>query len=167
LLAIWKENMSVDEISRIRLARRAVEVFGEAEAATLMEHLPLGGVSNLATKDDLKILGAELRLEMSELRSELRGEMSDLRIELRGEMSEIRADFGTLRGEFGTLRGEFGELRGEFGELRGEFGEFGELRGEFGELRAYIEERFHRQTITMITTMSALMGILFVALKWA
>jgi len=149
--------MSVDEISRIRLARRAVEVFGEAEAATLMEHLPLGGVSNLATKDDLKILGAELRLEMSELRSELRGEMSDLRIELRGEMSEIRADFGTLRGEFGTLRGEFGTLRGEFGELR----------GEFGELRAYIEERFHRQTITMITTMSALMGILFVALKWA
>ena len=149
--------MSVDEISRIRLARRAVEVFGEAEAATLMEHLPLGGVSNLATKDDLKILGAELRLEMSELRSELRGEMSDLRIELRGEMSEIRADFGTLRGEFGTLRGEFGELKGEFGTLR----------GEFGELRAYIEERFHRQTITMITTMSALMGILFVALKWA
>jgi hypothetical protein len=157
LLAIWKENMSVDEISRIRLARRAVEVFGEAEAATLMEHLPLGGVSNLATKDDLKILGAELRLEMSELRSELRGEMSDLRIELRGEMSEIRADFGTLRGDFGTLRGEFGTLRGEFGTLR----------GEFGTLRAYIEERFHRQTITMITTMSALMGILFVALKWA
>jgi hypothetical protein len=153
LLAIWKENMSVDEISRIRLARRAVEVFGEAEAATLMEHLPLGGVSNLATKDDLKILGAEFRLEMS-----------DLRIELRGEMSEIRADFGTLRGEFGTLRGEFGTLRGEFGTLRGEFGT---LRGEFGELRAYIEERFHRQTITMITTMSALMGILFVALKWA
>ena len=138
--------MSVDEISRIRLARRAVEVFGEAEAATLMEHLPLGGVSNLATKDDLKILGAELRLEMSELRSEL-----------RGEMSEIRADFGTLRGEFGTLRGEFGELKGDFGTLR----------GDFGELRAYIEERFHRQTITMITTMSALMGILFVALKWA
>lgn len=127
--------MSVDEISRIRLARRAVEVFGEAEAATLMEHLPLGGVSSLATKDDLKILGAELRLEMAEL----------------------RADFGTLRGEFGTLRGEFGELKGEFGTLR----------GDFGELRAYIEERFHRQTITMITTMSALMGILFVALKWA
>ena len=134
--------MSVDEISRIRLARRAVEVFGEAEAATLMEHLPLGGVSNLATKDDLKILGAELRLEMAEL----------------------RADFGTLRGEFGELKGEFGTLRGEFGELKGEFGT---LRGDFGELRAYIEERFHRQTITMITTMSALMGILFVALKWA
>jgi HAMP domain-containing protein len=142
LLAIWKEKMSVDEISRVRLARRAVEVFGEAEAATLMEHLPFGGVSTLATKDDLKILGAELRLEMAEL----------------------RADFGMLRGEFGELKGEFGTLRGEFGELKGEFGT---LRGEFGELRAYIEERFHRQTITMITTMSALMGILFVALKWA
>jgi hypothetical protein len=181
LLAIWKENMAVDEISRIRLARRAVEVFGEAEAATLMEHLPLGGVPSLATKDDLKILGAELRLEMSELRSELRGEMSELRADfgtLRGEFGELKGEFGTLRGEFGELKGEFGTLRGEFGELKGEFGtlrgefgelkgEFGTLRGDFGELRAYIEERFHRQTITMITTMSALMGILFVALKWA
>ena len=162
--------MAVDEISRIRLARRAVEVFGEAEAATLMEHLPLGGVSNLATKDDLKILGAELRLEMAELRADfgtLRGEFG----ELKGEFGTLRGEFGELKGEFGTLRGEFGELKGEFGTLRGEFGElkgeFGTLRGEFGELRAYIEERFHRQTITMITTMSALMGILFVALKWA
>jgi len=156
LLAIWKENMSVDEISRIRLARRAVEVFGEAEAATLMEHLPLGGVSSLATKDDLKILSAELRLEMAELRADFGT--------LRGEFGELKGEFGTLRGEFGELKGEFGTLRGEFSQLKGEFGT---LRGEFGELRAYIEERFHRQTITMITTMSALMGILFVALKWA
>ena len=148
--------MSVDEISRIRLARRAVEVFGEAEAATLMEHLPLGGVSSLATKDDLKILSAELRLEMAELRADFGT--------LRGEFGELKGEFGTLRGEFGELKGEFGTLRGEFSQLKGEFGT---LRGEFGELRAYIEERFHRQTITMITTMSALMGILFVALKWA
>lgn len=138
--------MSIDELSRSRLAQCAVEVFGEAEAATLMDHLPVGGVSNLATKDDMRILGAELRLEISELRAELRGEMLDL-----------RADFGTLRGEFGTLRGEFGELRGEFGTLRGEFGKF----------RADIEERLNRQTITLITTMTGVFGLMLAIFKWA
>ena len=127
--------MAVDELSRNRLAQRAVEVFGEAEAATLMDHLPVGGVSSLATKDDLRILGAELRLEMSEL----------------------RAEFGTLRGEFGTLRGEFGELKGEFGTLR----------GEFGKLRADIEERLNRQTITLITTMTGVVGLMLAIFKWA
>jgi len=156
--------MSVDELSRSRLAQRAVEVFGEAEAATLMDHLPIGGVSNLATKDDMRILGAELRLEMSELRTDLRLEMSELRTELRGEMSELRADFGTLRGEFGTLRGEFGELKGEFGELKGEFGA---LRGDFGQLRADIEERLNRQTITLITTMTGIFGLMLAIFKWA
>jgi hypothetical protein len=120
--------MAVDELSRNRLAQRAVEVFGEAEAATLMDHLPVGGVSSLATKDDLRILGAELRLEMSEL----------------------RAEFGTLRGEFGTLRGEFGELK-----------------GEFGQFRADIEERLNRQTITLITTMTGVVGLMLAIFKWA
>jgi hypothetical protein len=104
---IRKEDMAVDEISRIRLARRAVEVFGEAEAETLMDYLPLGGVSNLATKDDLRILGAELRLEISE------------------------------------------------------------LRGEFGGLRADIEERMNRQTITIISTMTGIMGLMLAVMKWA
>ena len=138
--------MAVDELSRNRLAQRAVEVFGEAEAATLMDHLPVGGVSNLATKEDLRILGAELRLEMSELRTEL-----------RGEMSELRAEFGTLRGEFGELKGEFGTLRGEFGTLRGDFGQF----------RADIEERLNRQTITLITTMTGVVGLMLAIFKWA
>jgi hypothetical protein len=72
-----------------------------------MEHLPLGGVSNLATKDDLRILGAELRLEISE------------------------------------------------------------LRGEFGGLRADIEERINRQTITIIGTMTGIMGLMLAVMKWA
>jgi len=85
--------MAIDEISRIRLARRAVEVFGEAEAETLMDHLPFGGIVNLATKDDLKLLGAELRAD--------------------------------------------------------------------------IEERMNRQTITMIGTMTGIMGLMLAVMKWA
>ena len=106
--------MSVDEISRIRLAQSAAKALGEAEAMTLMEHLPIGGIANLATKDDLALTRAE-------------------------------------------LRGEFGELKGEFGTLR----------GDFGDLRAYIEERFHRQTITFVGTMTGIMGLMMAFVKWA
>ena len=134
--------MSVDEISRIRLAQSAANALGEAEAMTLMEHLPIGGIENLATKDDLALTRAELR----------------------ADFAELRGDFGELRGEFGSLRGEFGSLRGEFGSLRGEFGE---LRGEFGDLRADIEERFHRQTITFVGTMTGIMGLMMAFVKWA
>jgi hypothetical protein len=99
--------MAVDELSRNRLAQRAVEVFGEAEAATLMDHLPVGGVSNLATKDDLALTRAELRAD------------------------------------------------------------FAELRGELGKLRADIEERLNRQTITLITTMTGVFGLMLAIFKWA
>jgi hypothetical protein len=81
--------MAVDEISRIRLARRAVEVFGEAEAETLMDHLPLGGIANLATKDDLKLLSAELRLEISGLRADIEERMNRQTITMIGTMTGI------------------------------------------------------------------------------
>ncbi len=141
--------MSVDEISRMRLAKRAVEVFGEAEAMALMEHLPIGGIANLATKDDLALTRAELRADFAELRS---------------EFGTLRGEFGELKGEFGTLRGEFGELKGEFGTLRGEFGE---LKGEFGTLRADIAEQINRQTITYIGSMTGIIGLMLAIMKWA
>ena len=100
--------------------RRAFSTLTASEVTTLilMNHLPLGGVVNLATKDDLNLLGAELRLEMSGLRSELLLGMS-------------------------------------------------ELRGEFGGLRVDIEERMNRQTITMIGTMTGIMGLMLAVMKWA
>ena len=54
------------EEDRFRLAARAHEVLGESEGVTLMEHLPHGGWSNFATKDDLRVLSAELRREIAD-----------------------------------------------------------------------------------------------------
>jgi hypothetical protein len=53
--------MSVDERERHRLYNRAVEVLGEEEATILMAHLPPGGWSNLATKQDLLELEERLK----------------------------------------------------------------------------------------------------------
>lgn len=62
--------MPVDEHARHQLYIKAVEVFGEQEAATLMDHLPPGGWSNLATKQDLLDLERRLKSEIvGELKS--------------------------------------------------------------------------------------------------
>jgi hypothetical protein len=56
--------MSVDERSRHQLYQRLQEVLGAEEAATLMEHLPPGGTSRMATKDDLEAVKNELLAEI-------------------------------------------------------------------------------------------------------
>ncbi|HEX2030287.1 MAG TPA: hypothetical protein VHL78_02645 [Actinomycetota bacterium] len=56
--------MALDEGSRHRLYRRLQEVLGDEEATTLMEHLPPGGASRVATKEDLQTLKHELLAEI-------------------------------------------------------------------------------------------------------
>ena len=43
----------------------------------------------LATKDDLAVLGSELRAEMADLRGDLRVEMAQLRTELKVKMQDL------------------------------------------------------------------------------
>lgn len=64
--------MAVSEQKRHRLYNKAVDVFGEEDAVILMAHLPPGGWSNLATKQDL------LDLE-SRLTGRFHGSLSDLK----------------------------------------------------------------------------------------
>jgi hypothetical protein len=63
--------MSVDERSRHQLYQRLQEVLGAEEAGTLMEHLPPGGVGQLATREDLNITREELERKIDAMRHEL------------------------------------------------------------------------------------------------
>jgi hypothetical protein len=56
--------MAVDERSRHQLYQKLQEVLGPEEATTLMAHLPAGGASRVATKDDLEALKHELLTEI-------------------------------------------------------------------------------------------------------
>ena len=67
--------MSVDQRRRLQLYEVARERFGPEAADTLMELLPPMDPSELATKQDLAVLSAELR-------GELRGEIGSLRAEM-------------------------------------------------------------------------------------
>ena len=75
--------MGVDELARLRLANKAVNLFGEREAQTLMEHLPLGGIANLATKDDLFLTKAELRADFERLRADFERLRADVAESMR------------------------------------------------------------------------------------
>ncbi|MFM8600953.1 MAG: hypothetical protein ACKODP_02585, partial [Actinomycetota bacterium] len=54
------------ENDRRNLANRAHEVLGKDEGETLLEHLPHGGYSHMATKQDLQVLSTELRKEIAD-----------------------------------------------------------------------------------------------------
>lgn len=86
--------MAITEETRNDLYQGLAEALGKQKATTLMEHLPPGGWGDVATKQDLHLLGTELRAEIGELRSEM---------EMR--FIEVRAQFADLRTELhNTLR---------------------------------------------------------------
>jgi hypothetical protein len=57
-------TMSITNERRHHLYQRLEQVLGEEEATTMMDHLPPVGWADVATKDDLRMLGLELRAEM-------------------------------------------------------------------------------------------------------
>ena len=75
--------MAVDDRTRLNLHRKLQAVLGPEEADTLMAHLPPVTSHDVATKDDLRVLAAEIRLE-------LRTEISDVRTGL----ADVRAEIG-------------------------------------------------------------------------
>jgi hypothetical protein len=64
-----------------------------------MAHLPPVTWHDVATKDDVRALGAELRAEIADLRTELRAEIADLRTELHTEVTSVRIEVAELRAE--------------------------------------------------------------------
>ncbi len=86
--------MSMTEPERHELYELAKRDVSERFAQLMIKALP-PDPERLATKDDLAVLGSDLRREMADLRSDLRSEMADLRTDLRVEMAQLRTEFKT------------------------------------------------------------------------
>jgi hypothetical protein len=63
--------MPVTDRERLDLHRKLEATLGTKEADTLMAHLPPVTWQDVATKDDLRVLGFEVRGELSQLRAEM------------------------------------------------------------------------------------------------
>ena len=83
--------MSTNDKARLELHRRLDSVLGAEEASTLMSHLPPVTWDQVATKEDLRALEANLRAEISVSATGLMTEMADLRT----EMAHLRTDLRT------------------------------------------------------------------------
>ena len=96
--------MPTNDKARLELHRRLDSVLGAEEASTLMSHLPLVTWDQVATKEDLRALEANLRAEISVSASGLRTEMADLRTEMADLRTEVRTELAGVRTEMAHLR---------------------------------------------------------------
>jgi ribosomal protein L29 len=95
--------MTATDRTRLQLHRRLEEVLGAEDAATLMDHLPPVGWTDVAAKRDVEASTAALRAEASTMTAQLRGEIAELRTELKTEIAELRTE---LKTEIAELRTE-------------------------------------------------------------
>ena len=95
--------MAIDESKRQDLYLVATEKFGRKEADTLMTLLPTSVWEDVATKTDLELHDALLKLQIADLRAELKGDIADLRAELKGDIADVRLEIAELRTEMNQM----------------------------------------------------------------
>ncbi len=87
--------MSMTEAERLEFYELAKRQVGDRFAELMIKAVP-ADPERLATKDDLAVLGADLRTEMAELRADLRTEMADLRTEMADLRTELKTEMRDL-----------------------------------------------------------------------
>jgi hypothetical protein len=107
-------RMAIDESKRQDLYLVASEKFGRKEADTLMTLLPTSVWEDVATKTDLELHDALLKLQINEVHNDLKTEIADLRAELKGDIADLRAE---LKGDIADVRLEIAELRTEMHQM--------------------------------------------------
>ena len=78
-----------------------------AQQAEAVTSLFTGPGSSLATKEDLKIMASELRVEIGGVRSEVKEDIAELRSEMRGDIARVEGDIARVEGDIARLRLEF------------------------------------------------------------
>jgi putative component of toxin-antitoxin plasmid stabilization module len=106
--------MAIDESKRQDLYLVASEKFGRKEADTLMTLLPTSVWEDVATKTDLELHDALLKLQINEVHNDLKTEIADLRAEIKGDIANLRTE---LKGDFADVRLEIAELRTEMHQM--------------------------------------------------
>jgi ribosomal protein L29 len=150
-------RMAIDESKRQDLYLAATEKFGRKEADTLMTLLPTSVWEDVATKTDLELHSALLKIQFNEVHNDLRTEISGVRTELKGDIADLRAE----------LKGDIADLRAETASLRTELkGDIADVRLEIAELRTEMHQMFRKNYMVMISAIFAINSLFFAATKF-
>ena len=167
--------MAIDESKRQDLYLVATEKFGRKEADTLMTLLPTSVWEDVATKTDLELHSALLKIQFNEVHNDLRTEISGVRTELKGDIASLRGEIASLRGELKgdiadlrtELKGDIADLRAENASLRGELkGDIADVRLEIAELRTEMHQMFRKNYMVMISAIFTINSLFFAATKF-
>lgn len=138
--------MAIDESKRQDLYLVVTEKFGRKEADTLMTLLPTSVWEDVATKTDLELHSALLKIQFNEVHNDLRTEISGVRTELKGDIADLRAENASLRTE---LKGDIADVRLEIAELRTE-----------------MHHMFRKNYMVMISAIFTINSLFFAATKF-
>ena len=161
--------MTTTERQRLDLHHRLDEALGPDHAATLMDSLSPIPWTELATKEDLADLRAELDLRFD--RVDLRFEQIDLRFDqidarfdqIDARFERIDARFDQVDGRLTLIDGRFEQIDGRFEQIDGRFEvEMALLRGELAEFRATLSADLMRQLVVIhAATVALIVGLLY------
>ena len=149
--------MAIDESKRQDLYLVVTEKFGRKEADTLMTLLPTSVWEDVATKTDLELHSALLKIQFNEVHNDLRTEISGVRTELKGDIADLRAENASLRTE---LKGDIASLRTELK------GDIADVRLEIAELRTEMHHMFRKNYMVMISAIFTINSLFFAATKF-
>jgi uncharacterized protein YPO0396 len=149
--------MAIDESKRQDLYLVATEKFGRKEADTLMTLLPTSVWEDVATKTDLELHDALLKLQINEVHNDLKTEIADLRAELKGDIANLNGGLSSLRAE---LKGDIADLRAELK------GDIADVRLEIAELRTEMHQMFRKNYMVMISAIFTINSLFFAATKF-
>ena len=153
--------MAIDESKRQDLYLVATEKFGRKEADTLMTLLPTSVWEDVATKTDLELHSALLKIQFNEVHNDLRTEISGVRTELKGDVASLRTE---LKGDVASLRTE---LKADIADLRAELkADIADVRLEIAELRTEMHQMFRKNYMVMISAIFAINSLFFAATKY-
>ena len=167
--------MAIDESKRQDLYLVATEKFGRKEADTLMTLLPTSVWEDVATKTDLELHSALLKIQFNEVHNDLRTEIRGVRTELKGDIASLRGEITSLRGELkgdiadlrAELKGDIAALNGGLASLRTELkGDIADVRLEIAELRIEMHQMFRKNYMVMISAIFAINSLFFAATKY-
>jgi len=132
--------MTVDE-ARLQLRTRLVELVGVSGAEILMDRPP-GGWSDLVTNHTL-----DLRFAAWEERFDRKVDALEARMDLR--LAAVDHNFALLRSE---MQVQGADLRAD-------------VQVQGADLRAEMYRRFRSQTLVMVSTITALAGVIVAAIR--
>lgn len=114
-------SASTRESERYALRDQLTETLGSETAGKLMEHVPPVKWEELATKDDLRVMAAELRVEMREGFAEVKdsiAEVKDSIAELKGSIAEVKDSVAEVKGSIAEVRNSVADVKDGIAEHR-------------------------------------------------